>query len=51
MKNQLEKLFITLLKLFIVFLFGLVTIEGVIIILDLLGNEIQAEKIASYIQL
>ncbi len=51
MKNQLRKLSILLLKIWIAFLIGLVTFETIIITLDLFGYENQVKNLVNYIRL
>jgi len=51
MKNQLENLFVIFLKIWILFLLGLLAIESVLIILDSLGYDSQVKKIVSYFHL
>ena len=51
MKNLLKTLPIMLLKIWAWFLISLVTFESIIITLDLIGYENQANKLANYIHL
>lgn len=51
MKNRLETLLMTLLKIWMWFLIGLVTLEAMLITLDFLGYESQVKAIAKYLHL
>jgi hypothetical protein len=51
MKNQLHFLINVVLKTWLIFLIGFILIEGVIIVLDLLGYESKVEKIIKYLHL
>lgn len=51
MKNQLRILQIILLRIYTLFLIGLVTFETIIIILDLFGYENQVKSLVEYLRL